>query len=69
MPKLYKAIDGRDGAMSRFIVLDSGRVSVAFWQLSTDGHIRAAKALISDFQYEQASRFNDAIDPILIAEW
>lgn len=56
--KLYRAVD----------VID-GEVSVAGWDLSDEEKISLAKELADKYVKDSYHRFNDAINPILIAEW
>lgn len=67
--KLYKAIDKLDNEVSAFLVHAGGEVSVSAWWFSEAGEILAAKKCANQYLRDPAERFNDAIDPVLIAEW
>ena len=68
--KLYEAVDRLDGKKSMFLVYDNGKVAVGYWRLKT-GAEQEQEARINQHAYllDPAERFNDAIDPVLIAEW
>lgn len=68
MSKLYKAVDKQDGKMSCFLVNDKG-VAVSTHYGSDMEEIDDCKHCEDIFGYSSLERFNDAIDPVLIAEW
>lgn len=68
MSKLYKAVDKQDGTMSCFLVNDKG-VAVSTHYGSDMEEIDDCKYYENIFVYSSLGRFNDAIDPVLIAEW
>lgn len=67
--KLYKAVDKVDDNMSAFLVYNNGDVSVSTWVFEDAGEIASAKRLAECYLRDPAERFNDAVDPVLIAEW
>ena len=67
--KLYKAIDERDYEPAAFLVYTSGEVAVSTWMFSESEEVAAAKDCADQYLRKSAKRFNDAIDPVLIAEW
>ncbi|MBU8970810.1 hypothetical protein KSS88_18360 [Bacillus altitudinis] len=68
--KLYKAVDKVDGDMSAFLVYDNRKVAVSYWgELPDADKVEIVKIAASDYLREPAERFNDAVDPVLIAEW
>lgn len=67
--KLYRAVDAIDGEVSAFLVYDDNKVSVAGWDLSDEEEISLAKELADKYLKDSSSRFDDAINPVLIAEW
>lgn len=67
--KLYKAIDKVDGSVSAFLIYNNGEVAVSIWVFEDVGEITSAKGLAECYLRDPAERFNDAIDPVLIAEW
>lgn len=67
--KLYRAVDTIDGEVSAFLVYDDNKVSVAGWDLSDEEEISLAKELADKYLKDRYSRFDDAINPVLIAEW
>lgn len=72
MPKLYKAVDVIDNSPSIFLVGDDGRVRVKSIQDEIAYEIINAKIMSGETRsarWLSESRFKDAIDPILIAEW
>lgn len=68
MTKLYKAIDRMDGKMCAFIVRDDGSVCISFWSASDAAEISMAKASFMR-QWPSKRGIEDAINPILMAEW
>lgn len=70
MTKLYKAVDSVDGKMSVWFV--KGKfVAMSSYELGDAGEIKRCKEMDrrDRFVFEGLSRFADAIDPVLIAEW
>lgn len=68
--KLYKAVDVVDDAMSAFLVYDNGEVAVSTWVFeASEEEVATAKSAAPHYLRAPAERFNDAIDPVLIAEW
>lgn len=68
MSKLYKAVDKQDGKMSCFLVNDKG-VAVSTYNDNDMREIDDCKRCEDIFIYLSLERFNDAINPVLIAEW
>lgn len=68
MSKLYKAVDKQDGTMSCFLVNDRG-VAVSDHCGNDMKEVASCKRCEDIFSYSTLGRFNDAIDPVLIAEW
>lgn len=68
MPKLYKAVDKMDGKLSSFLVRDNGKVCKSFWTESDDEEIELAK-LWGHKLGACSNGMDDAVDPVLIAEW
>lgn len=68
MSKLYKAIDKIDGTESGFLINTRG-VAVARWFCSDNDEINQWKNVEHAECYLPLTRFDDAIDPVLIAEW
>ena len=67
--KLYKAVDKLTEQMCAFLVYPNGEVATSYWAFSNSEEVAAAKDCADQYLRESAERFNDAIDPILIAEW
>lgn len=68
--KLYKAVDKIDNTESMFLLYEDGKVAVSYWWGLPDADkVEMVKSVVSDYLREPAKRFNDAIDPVLIAEW
>lgn len=67
--KLYKAVDDMDGVMSAFLVYEHGEVAVTSWVFEDSEEVAAAKHAAPHYLRDPAERFNDAVDPVLIAEW
>lgn len=68
MSKLYKAIDKFDGKLSAFLVRNDGSVCKSFWRYSDEEQICRIRR--SEFSQGACSNgLDDAIDPVLIAEW
>lgn len=68
MSKLYKAVDKQDGTMSCFLMNDEG-VAVSTHCGDDMREIDDCKHCEEMFIYSSLERFNDAINPVLIAEW
>ena len=62
--KLYQAIDKKDGKDTFFLVYADG--SVAPMPVCS---IKTVKHNQKYYARDSADRFDDAIDPVLIAEW
>ena len=70
MTKLYKAVDKMDGrAGYKCWLLNDKGVAVSSYQRGDAGESDINKKAESFFSYEHISRFGDAINPVLIAEW
>jgi hypothetical protein len=71
MPKLYKAVDGRCSreTVKAWLVNDSAEVAIIKLKWSEEETVYRMKKVSSVLIYDEPSRFKDAIDPILIAEW
>lgn len=68
--ELYKAVDKLGGMTSMFLVYDNGEVAVNFWGPYSNGEKERRVRVVQDvYIRSSAERFNDAIDPVLIAEW
>lgn len=68
MTKLYKAVDKQDGTLSCFLMNDEG-VAVSTHCGNDMEEIAICKRCEDIFFYSSLERFNEAIDPVLIAEW
>lgn len=68
MAKLYKAVDKMDGELSAFLVRDDGDVCKSFWHMDDESEVDAAKQTGS-MRISCINGMDDAIDPVLIAEW
>lgn len=68
MAKLYKAVDKMDGELSAFLVRDNGDVCKSFWRRDDDSEVNEAKQTES-MQMPCSNGMDDAINPVLIAEW
>lgn len=71
MPKLYKAIDSRcsRATVKAWLVNSNAEVAIIKWKWSDEETVYRMKKVSDVLIYDEPSRFNDAIDPILIAEW
>lgn len=67
--KLYKAVDKMTEQMCAFLVYPNGEVATSYWVFSDAEEEDLAKRCAEDYLRDSAERFNDAIDPALIAEW
>lgn len=68
MAKLYKAVDKMDGELSAFLVRDNGDVCKSSWLMDDKSEIDIAKQTCS-IQTPSRNAMDDAINPVLIAEW
>lgn len=68
MAKLYKAVDKMDGELSAFLVRDDGDVCKSLWSMDDESEVNAAKRTGS-MQMPCSNGMDDAINPVLIAEW
>lgn len=71
MTKLYRAVDKQDieSGDKCWLVNDRG-VAVSQWHHPDDEELKANMTAEDIFLYSSIARFkNDAIDPVLIAEW
>lgn len=68
MVKLYKAVDKKDGVVSAFLVRDNGDVCKSSWLMDDKSEIDVAKQTCST-QTPSMNGMDDAINPVLIAEW
>ena len=71
MNKVYRAIDKIDGEESIFLVKENGdvNVSVCFTDWGFEVEIYAIKKALHSLPMHSPSRFEDAIDPVLIGEF
>ena len=67
--KLYKAVDKLDGELCMFLVYGGGKVAVMEWYMPDSEMVHTVKVAAIYYVTEPAERFNDAINPVLIAEW
>lgn len=67
--KLYRAIDKLTEQMCAFLVYPNGEVATSYWVFSDAEEADLAKRCAEGYLCDPAWRFNDAIDPVLIAEW
>ena len=68
MAKLYKAVDKKDGVVTAFLVRDDGDVCKSSWLMDDKSEIDVAKQTCS-IQTPSMNGIDDAINPVLIAEW
>lgn len=70
MSKLYKALDtvDPDYGMKCWLVNDKG-VAISTHGGDDENEITLCQGCENLFAYEPIERFNDAIDPVLLAEW
>lgn len=68
MAKLYKVVDKRDGEVSAFLVRDNGDVCKSSWLMDDKSEIDVEKQTCS-IQTPSMNGMDDAINPVLIAEW
>lgn len=68
MAKLYKAVDKMDGRVSAFLVMDNGDVCKSLWHMDDKSEVNAAKQTGS-MKIPCRNGMDDAINPVLIAEW
>lgn len=70
MAKLYKAVDKTDTAAgNKCWLVNVNGVAISTYQRGDAGESDINKKAESFFSYEHISRFGDAINPVLIAEW
>lgn len=71
MAKLYKAVDKMDvGAGYKCWLLNDKGLAVSYWHRSDKEEVKANMISEDSFMYSSTARFkNDAINPVLIAEW
>ena len=71
MAKLYKAVDKKDsGAGYKCWLLNDKGLAVSYWHRPDDEEVKANMIAEGSFLYSSTARFkNDAINPVLIAEW
>ena len=67
--KLYKAVDRLTKQMCAFLVYPDGEVATSYWAFSDAEEVGLAKKCAEGYLRDSAERFNDAVDPVLIAEW
>lgn len=63
--KLYKATDALDNTDSFFLVYPNGEVAV----MLEGGSVENIRAKTLKFERTPADRFDDAVNPVLVAEW
>lgn len=65
--KLYRAIDGFDNTDSYFLLREDGFVAISYWNEygQEENCIKNCKI----YSYSENERFNDALNPVLIAEF
>lgn len=70
MSKLYKALDAVDPdyGMKSWLTNDEG-VAISTHFGDDENEITLCQDCENLFGYEPIERFNDAIDPVLLAEW
>lgn len=68
MAKLYKAVDKMDGRISAFLVRNDGDVCKSFWYMDDESEVNAAKQT-GNLQTPSRNGMDDAINPVIIAEW
>lgn len=68
MAKLYKAVDKKDRVVSAFLVRDNGDVCKSSWLMDDKSEVDVAKQTCS-IQTPSMNGMDDAINPVLIAEW
>lgn len=71
MSKLYKAVDKQDieSGDKCWLVNDRG-VAVSYWHRPDEEEVKVNMTAEGSFLYLSLARFkNDAINPVLIAEW
>lgn len=66
--KLYKAVDKKNGVFSAWLVNNKG-VAVMYYLGSDDRQVDLSMENELIYAYAAIERFNDAVDPVLIAAW
>lgn len=71
MAKLYKAVDKMDAeAGYKCWLLNDKGLAVSYWHRPDEEEVKANMIAEGSFLYSSTARFkNDAINPVLIAEW
>lgn len=70
MTRLYRAIDSKAGIDTLYMIGEHGcNISNWFPEWTFDENINAAMGISGWCHYGDMSWFDDAIDPVLIAEW
>lgn len=71
MAKLYKAVDKMDAeAGYKCWLLNEKGLAVSYWRRPDEEEVKVNMIAEGCFLYSSIARFkNDAINPILIAEW
>nr|UVM95898.1 MAG: hypothetical protein [Bacteriophage sp.] len=71
MAKLYKAVDKMDAeAGYKCWLLNDKGLAVSYWHRPDEEEVKANMTAEGSFLYSSTARFkNDAINPVLIAEW
>lgn len=70
MTKVYKAIDNIDGKESIFTILKDGSVNVSIADWGDDAReVKYIKEWEAKLTLSDASRAEDMINPVLLAEW
>ena len=71
MTKLYKAVDKMDAGVGyKCWLLNDKGLAVSYWHRPDEEEVKANMIAEGSFTYSSTARFkNDAINPVLIAEW
>lgn len=70
MTQLFKAVDRRDGVLKRWIVNDNGVARAAwFYDMDEGEQIRTTQDNEATYSYASSKALDDAINPVLVAEW
>lgn len=70
MTQLFKAVDRRDGVVKRWIVNENGVARAAwFFDMDEGEQIRTTQANEATYSYANSKSLDDAINPVLVAEW
>jgi len=67
--KLYKAVDVQHGEVSGFLLREDGHVAVTGWRGDADYKISLSRLACKEYSYDGPSRIDDAINPVLMAEF